>query len=704
MLATPTTAPRRQISLGWRIRNRLRRAAAPRPPTAAPLPFAALAERLAADPAAVVAFDIFDTLLRRTVTPEHVKRLSLDRLARRLALPAADAAALYALRRRIEAELCRANADLHGELEFQFESLGRELHAALLAAGTAGLPADAAEFAAALLDAEMAVEREVLQPVPEAAAALDRLRRLGRHVVLVSDFYLPEAQLRQLLGGCGLAIDALPLFVSCDRMASKRSGRLFPLVLQALGIAAADLLMVGDNPHSDGAMALAAGCRSLLVDAAAQHAFYAGAEAGVTVPAIARVAWDAALPGGGLLLAAPSLVLFIERLHAAARRDGRHDLFFLAREGQPLLRLFEHYQDLLGLRGPDRIRGHYLLASRRACYVASLQPLPEEDFAGLFRQYRRISLGEFLASLRIPDDAAARFAAALGADLDAVEPDFPTSDCFARLRILPGFAACYEALRSTQRDNLRSYLDGFGIDLAREGLALVDVGWKGTIQDFIAATLGAAVPVQGYYLGLLAAGQPLDGKRGLLFSDIGGHSPGFRVLAENRSLFEILLYADHGSALGYDRAADGRVVPGLEDAAAEATYLRTQVAPMADRVLGAAEALMRARLRHVVADRLWQAFVLDRHAALVFRPWDAAAAWLLQAKHRENFGVFRLSGFTGDETPSRLARLRNAAAMLLRPRHHLASSFWPALTIHHRAGRLLAEAYAWRQRRRARQA
>lgn len=703
-MAATASAPRRRVSLGWRIRNRLRRARAPLPPATAATAFAGLAERLADDPAPVVAFDIFDTLLRRTVTPEHVKRLSLDRLARRLALPAATAASLYALRHRIEAELCRANADLHGELEFRFEDMAREIHAELHAAGTAGLPDDPAEFAAALLACEMIVENEVLQPVPEAVAALERLREAGRRVVLVSDFYLPETQLRHLLAGCNVAVEELPLFVSCDRLASKRSGRLYALVLQALGIAAGDMLMVGDNPHSDSAMAMAAGCRSLLLDATAQHAFYARPEAGAIAPDVARGAWEAALHEAGVTLAAPSLALFIERLHAAARRDGRRHLFFLAREGQPLLRLFERYQDLLGLRGPDRVTCHYLLASRRACYVASLRPLPDEDFAGLFRQYRRISLGEFLASLRFPESEAAQIARQLGARLDEPEADFPTSACFTRLLALPAFATSYESLRRTQGDNLRTYLDSFGVDLAREGLALVDVGWKGTIQDFIAATLDGSAPVHGYYLGLLAAGQPLAGKQGLLFSDIGGQSPGFRVLAENRSLFEILLCADHGSALSYDRAADGSVSPVLEDAPEEAAYLRNQVAPVAERVLSAAESLMQARLRFTVPDPVWQKFVLDCHARLVFRPWDAAARWLLQARHRENFGVFRLSSFTGDDAPRLRARLRYSAGVLLRPRRYLESSFWPALTIYLRSGRLLAEAYAWRQRRRAQQA
>ncbi|WP_149535702.1 HAD family hydrolase [Siccirubricoccus phaeus] len=699
-LAPAATAPRRSLTFGWRLRHRLRRALARPAPAGEPaVPHDSLAAVLLAHPADTIAFDIFDTLVCRSITPEHVKRLALARLARRLGLKLGDAAGLYEARRRIEAELCRGNADLHGELEFRHADMARELHAALAAQGLTPLP-EAADFAALLLACEVAVEREVLRPIPGAAAALAALRAAERRLVAVSDFYLPEVVLRGLLARCGISLEGVPLFVSADHMASKRSGRLYQLVLGALGLSPPQLMMVGDNAHSDIAMARAAGCAALQVDAAAQHAFYARAEAGVCSPLRARTAWREAVGAApGLRGAAPALVLFIERLYAAARQDGLRHLFFLAREGQVLLRLFERYQDCLGLAPGERIACHYLLASRRACYIASLGPLEAEEFALLFRQYRRISLGEFLASLRIPAEQAGIFAQAIGTTLDAVEEDFPTSACFARLRALPAFAAAYEALRHGQQANFRAYLAGFGVDFARHPLALVDVGWKGTIQDCIAAALGAGVTLQGYYLGLLQAGQEMAGKRGLLFSNIGHATPGFRIFAENRALFEILLHADHGSALSYERLPDGRVEARLEAAPEELDYISRSVAPVAAAVVASAEALMRLRHDSALPEHEWERFVLDCHADLVFRPWDTSAAWLLQASHRENFGVFRLSSFRQGAAPGLPARLRWTLRLLRRPREMLQPSFWPALTLHRQGSALLAWLYGWRQRR-----
>ncbi|WP_431269970.1 HAD family hydrolase [Dankookia sp. P2] len=361
----------------------------------------------------MIAFDIFDTLLRRTITPEHVKRLSLDRLARRLALPVDAAALWHALRHRIEAELCRANADRHGELGSRFDDLAREIHAELRTAGTAGLPEDVAGFAAALLACEMAVEAEVLEPVPEAVAALDQLRQRGRRIVVVSDFYLPETQLRRLLDGCGIALGDLPLFVSCDRMASKRSGRLYPVVLQGLGIRPADLLMVGDNPHSDGAMALAAGCRSLLLDAGAQHGFYARPEAGPPRRPSPASPWTPRYLDGG--------VRWRRRAWCCSSSDST------PRRGATASGSCSSWRGKVSRccacssttrtcsASPDRTASPATTFWPRAGPASSPRSgrCRRRISSACSGSTRRISLGESLASLRILDDAAARMAAEL---------------------------------------------------------------------------------------------------------------------------------------------------------------------------------------------------------------------------------------------------------------------------------------------------
>ncbi len=647
----------------------------------------------------VVALDVFDTLVERVIRPEHVKILACDRLARLAGLEGADAAALYARRARIEAALCRAALAEAGESEFRHAEMALALHQELRAEGLLPHMPDADAFCALALRAEMAVERQVLRAKPAALEALRAARATGRRVLLISDFYLPRAALASLLEDCGIAPPLYEaLHVSCESWASKRSGRLYGMVLADAGCAAGEVTMFGDNPHSDHAMARARGLDAVLVGDPARAAFYASEPADVTrrAPlraALRRLAEDPGAPSAHLRQAVPALLLFAERLHRAARRRGLAHLFFLAREGQVLREAFEAHQDALGLRGEERIATHYVLASRRACYAASLRPLEEEDFTALFAQYRRISARDFLRSLGIDGHAADGLLAPLGAAAQEVQPDFPSSDAFRILRADSLFANAYEVRRTTQRDLLRDYVASFGVDLRAHPLALVDCGWKGSIQDFFRASLPPEIGVEGFYLGLLCIGQDVSAKQGVLFSNLGGPSPGFFTFAENRSLFEVLLCADHGSTAFYAREEDGRAAPVLEDDPTERAFIDQVAMPVARDALACFRELAALRAMTALPEAAWARAVERIHASLVFRPWLPAAAWLAAARHREGFGVFHLSAMTRPPAASPLQRMRFLARLLRRPRTVLGDAFWPAAMLHAQGGRLLVAAY-----------
>ncbi|MFE1601955.1 glycosyltransferase [Methylobacterium sp. ID0610] len=102
---------------------------------------------------------------------------------------------------------------------------------------------------------EFDLELQNLDLVPGAHDLLTRLRAAGKRVVAVSDMYFSQVQIETILDRLGI----LPLFekvyVSVDVGLTKQTGRLFRHVLADLGLSPADLHHVGDNPHSDIAMA-----------------------------------------------------------------------------------------------------------------------------------------------------------------------------------------------------------------------------------------------------------------------------------------------------------------------------------------------------------------------------------------------------------------------------------------------------------------
>ena len=103
-----------------------------------------------------------------------------------------------------------------------------------------------------------------------------------------------------------------------------------------------------------------------------------------------------------------------------------------------------------------------------------------------------------------------------------------------------------ENAREKEREAFCRYADGKGL---RDGDALVDIGWKGTMQKAIEDILG--IRLKGYYLGL--NGDPgneygID-KTGLVFHENMGSE--YHVLKSNTQLYEQLAAAPHGSPRHY---------------------------------------------------------------------------------------------------------------------------------------------------------
>ncbi len=659
---------------------------------------------LAAGP--IIALDVFDTLVERSVRPEHVKILACERIVQHLGLDGTCGLDLYERRRLIEINLGRRALAQDGEAEYRHAEMAENLFEELQKSGCLPRGLQAVDFIAAALCSELNVERQVLRVKAGVLNALHAAREAGKRVLLLSDFYLPALTLTSLLASVGIE-PALydSIYVSSDRMASKRSGRLFKLVLEETGFSASDITMFGDNPHSDVAMAIKSGFHAVLVQDEARLAYYGSDAADVTQPLRLRRGLLALVdasnaPAVHLRHAVPALLLFTERLYCAARRQRLRHLFFLAREGQFLERIFNAYQDALGYQLSERISTHYVLASRRACYSASLEPIELESFVGLFAHYRCMSLRDFCRSLGFSSADTLAVAACLDCNADEVERDFPNSKIFSALRNDPNFISIYDAHRVRQRDNLRSYLCGFGVDLLQHPLAVVDCGWKGSIQDFLRCSLPRTIAIQGFYIGLLDVGQEVASKVGLLFSNVGGLSKDYLVFAENRSLFEVLLCADHGSAVSYECETDGSIRVVLDEDPVERGFTEFTLSIVRD----AEEAfrdLAALRTAMVTRPETWERMVAETHANLVFRPWLSLSRWLMKVQHRESFGVFHLSQMTLGGKLSISDRLLFLSKLLRRPRELISSAFWPAALLYLHGGRPLVYAYTFTRRLRS---
>jgi predicted HAD superfamily hydrolase len=186
--------------------------------------------------AALLTFDVFDTVLARNVlVPHHVH----VEIGRRLKAAGIRSGVFYKRARlRAEGDANRARGAT--------AKLG-EIHDLL--AARPGWTEDQRERAG---DVELEVERAERLRLPHGAALLTCARQAGKFAGFISDMYLPSAFIRNLLDQAGLWDERDRLWVSCEAGASKADGALFRKVQSEAGIEYGDWLHLGDNPKGDG--------------------------------------------------------------------------------------------------------------------------------------------------------------------------------------------------------------------------------------------------------------------------------------------------------------------------------------------------------------------------------------------------------------------------------------------------------------------
>lgn len=113
-----------------------------------------------------------------------------------------------------------------------------------------------------LLEAELAVESEVLSLNEDLYSWLKVQVQRGIKVVFFSDMYLSTEIINKLLSRNGVDLP-FDLFVSCESGVSKHQGTAFPWLGKKYNVSAKEILHLGDNYSTDYSNAVAAGVNAL---------------------------------------------------------------------------------------------------------------------------------------------------------------------------------------------------------------------------------------------------------------------------------------------------------------------------------------------------------------------------------------------------------------------------------------------------------
>ena len=501
----------------------------------------------------VVFTDFFDTLVHRTVHPHYTIKLWAKFVIRELGL-LLTADELFAI--RIDALSYLAEKQGVRSLEVPYQNLLREVYNRLV--NSDALPDITFDYFNKIYrQADFISEVSVQFKNDTIVDSLKKLKEKEYRIYLITDFFLPREIIIEILQYHQISEVFDDVFVSCDLGKSKAGGSIYPYVLQVTNAIPEETIMIGDNKKSDVINAKRHNIDSIHTKNLKHHFRNKRNLMGnddvsfvEVCSVIEKRCSRSKFPFSEYVI---HFYFFIERLYKKARRDGVQDLFFLAREGLYLKKLFDFYQNLNQFSGKNKITTHYLKASRQSAQQVALKPLEEEEFANFGGIYGQMSLDQMLSWFFIPEAPKAELIAQLNVDPKRTYPDLFNSELMAQLRKNPLFVQYYEQNRVHQKEAFKSYLHSFGADYENKGMALVDVGWGGTMQECIYKFLQKQVPVTGYYIGLKAVYniEPNTKRFGLNFSLYPSHGVSYDILKANGQLYEQLLGAPHGSTLGY---------------------------------------------------------------------------------------------------------------------------------------------------------
>ena len=509
--------------------------------------------------ARVVSFDVFDTLVvRKVASPRDVFL--------HLVTPSPfsewhlDASPLAQLRQTAENEARRRGGLARSSREVTLHEIHTVL-AELLHRPATDVPA--------MVQAERLVERALCVAHPHLRRTFERAVAEGKIVWCVSDTYHDAAFLSDLLTACGFVLDGVQVVSSADTRLSKGEGKLLVQLTHDAGLKPADVLHIGDHETADFTIPTRQGFAAVHHPwAASRHADRPAATPGDAIAlGLAQIGSRTVEPAVpfwwrfGYAVAGPLLSGFALWLHDRFQTDGIGRAYFLLRDGEIIL---EVYRALLGdAAGPETA---LLESSRRAFTMPALtsgsasitsqlmaceNPRPAREF--LDRVGLRAS--EFKASFK-----------AVGLTLDEIVAE---EDTHAMMRMLSLFGRrdvldALLARSKMERQMLMRFLAQDGV-LAPGRIALVDIGWNGTIQKALAAVAAiekVPLDMHGYYLGTLPpVTQDLGGStaRGFLF-DAGAPADNAHAVMQLRQLVEFICTTTRGSLRGF-RADGGRIVP-----------------------------------------------------------------------------------------------------------------------------------------------
>ena len=484
-----------------------------------------------------------------------------------------------------------------------------------------------------------------------------------RDRVFVSDFYMSAQIIADFVKHAGLGHLVGRGYSSCDHYLNKRSGRFFRLVLEKENVDAESTFHIGDNVHSDVRMPESYGIAAIAylpkaesdLRALRKEEFDSRPASVAKLVSKQRVPFSPSCSLSGISrqlyeygeYCAPLVVSFMLFVMERGIRREHEKIYFFTREGEFFKRVYDRLRALqpLGQLAPP---SEILEVSRLATFSPSLRSFTLEELMRIWRLYSTQSVSALLKSMNIEAEGALIHIARHGID-EQESIQFPWLD--QKVVNLFSDAAFLDFLTvevSKKKISLVQYLEQRGLSDSTQRAAVVDIGWRGTIQDNL-SYLMPNCHFDGYYIGLnsFLNDQPSNTSKTAFGPNLNSsESRHCADLFAAVAPLEMLCNSSGGSVTGYSLAEGYAGAERIIDDA-ENKVVDQYVTHFQKGVVGSVERLCETIRVHAISSDELRPMSVQIWENIIRKPNLAVTHAYFQLNHNEQFGVGGFSDKSG---------------------------------------------------------
>ena len=517
----------------------------------------------------VTTLDVWDTLLRRNCHPDEVKLASIKHYLlsyhSQIKPNYHDQLKLFHLRKSVEVAIGNTSRERGNDDEYDLLDVWSEL---IAGASRADCSYDLESIARELYEYELSVERQVTYADKNIQELIKKLAS-GSDTYLLSDFYVGSERLHELVRHHHPQLPLAGALSSVSVGLNKRSGRIFEYFRNLHGVQYSQHIHVGDNSVSDFDVPRSLGITAHLYTNEQEekkhkimNAQFESRLQGDLAPYWEELcqqlqqklhSWplskEQRIENIGIRFS-PIFVLYVIHAIQEAQKLNLDKVYYFTREGEFLKLIHEAVLSVAAAQ--DHLPKPVLLeVSRLATFGPSIEELSFSELNRIWTMYPRQSLRAFLSTLGLEPNEFAEQGQDVGLDLD-VTLDRPWLDKrFMSLVKSARFRELALQRLAQQRKSLIRYLSSKGITSETDSVFVVDIGWRGTIQDNLAHLL-PSVKWHGQYVALFRYLNPQPDnatKSAFLFNDNFGSKQ--ETLLSPQAPLEMLFNSPNGSVVGY---------------------------------------------------------------------------------------------------------------------------------------------------------